>query len=206
MLAIKRRQAYLFRQVPSRPRFVLFRAGTAPFHDSLDRLHQLKRAMRRGGCPEQLPIKVHEDIHIFGICAPIAEAELLVATSLHCRIVALNYHVPRVAFASPPYLDKHTFFGYLWDGDAASVEERLVPPCGNQGNQPVHECHAVLSVQRVHQAIKAALKARRDTNWENASAARLERLERLQHHRSFYVRKRTLLSTRLTPLRRWSHL
>ena len=172
--------------------FVLFRAGTAPFHDSLDRLHQLKRAMRRGGCPEQLPIKVHEDNHIFGICALIAEAELLVATSLHCRIVALNYHVPRVAFASPPYLDKHTFFGYLWDGDAASVEERLVPPCGNQGNQPVHECHAVLSVQRVHQAIKAALKARRDTNWENASAARLERLERLQHHRSFYVWKRTL--------------
>ena len=75
-----------------------------------------------------------------------------------------------------------------------------------QGNQPVHECHAVVSVQRVHQAIKAALKARHDTNWENASAARLERLERLQHHRSFYVRKRTLLSTRLTPLRRWSHL
>ena len=70
-----------------------------------------------GGCLEQMPIRVHTDVHIFGICALIAEANLLVATSLHCRIVALNYHVPRVTFASKPTLTKHAHFGYLWDGD-----------------------------------------------------------------------------------------
>ena len=175
--------------------FVLFRAGTAPGHDSLNMLHQLKRAMRLGGCSEQLPIKVHEDAHIFGICALIAKAELLVATSLHCRIVALNYHVPRVTFASPPRLVKHAHFTYLWDGDAASVQKRLAaaatPPCASQ---PMDECHTVVSVQRVHQAIKAALKARSDPNWEIASADRHKQLERLQRHRSFDVWKKTLSS------------
>ena len=176
--------------------FVLFRAGTAPGHDSLDRLHQLKRAMRLSGCSEQRPIKVHEDVHIFGICALIAKAELLVATSLHCRIVAVNYHVPRVTFASSPHDDKHTHFNYLWDGDPASVQKRLAdaatPPCANH---PVDECHQVVSVQRVHQAIKAALKARSDPNWEIASAARHKQLERLQGHRSFYVWKKMLISS-----------
>ena len=63
-----------------------------------------------------------------------------------------------------------------------------------QGNQPVHECHAVVSVQRVHQAIKAALKARSDPNWEIASADRHKQLERLQRHQSFYEWKKALIT------------
>ena len=143
-------------------------------------------------------IKVHEDAHIFGICALIAKAELLVATSLHCRIVAVNYHVPRVTFASPPHIGKHTHFTYLWDGDAASFQKRLAdtrtatPPCANQ---PMDECHNVVSVQRVHQAIKAALQARSDPNWEIASADQHKQLERLQRNRSFDVWKKTLASS-----------
>ena len=104
--------------------------------------------------------------------------------------------MPRVTFASWPHIDKHAHFTYLWDGDAASVQKRLAdtatPSCASQ---PSDECHTVVSVQRVHQAIKAALQARSDPNWEIASADRHKQLERLQRHGSFDVWKKTLTSS-----------
>ena len=154
-----------------------------------------------GGCLEQMPIRVHTDVHIFGICALIAEANLLVATSLHCRIVALNYHVPRVTFASKPTLTKHAHFGYLWDGDIhkTSVEGHRAgastpPSCEPRAHEG--ECHTVVPVQGVHRAISAALEAGRDANWEALSADRLGQLEWLQRHRSFQAWLPTLQEPR----------
>lgn len=154
-----------------------------------------------GGCLEQMPIRVHTDVHIFGICALIAEANLLVATSLHCRIVALNYHVPRVTFASEPAVSKHAHFGYLWDGDIhnTSVEglrsgASTPPSCEPRAHKG--ECHTVVPVQGVHRAISAALEAGRDANWETLSADRLGQLEWLQRHRSFQAWLPTLQEPR----------
>jgi len=96
---------------------VLFRAGA--IHDSLPALENVQSSMRRT-CAPDLPIAVFEELDIFSICAVISEAALLVSTSLHTRIVALNYHVPRVTFSARPEVSKHSFFVQHWDDLYAS--------------------------------------------------------------------------------------
>lgn len=100
---------------------VLFRAGA--IHDSLQTLGKVKDAMQRKCAPE-VPVVIFEELDIFCICALIAESALLLSTSLHARIVALNYQVPRVTFSARPEVSKHSFFAYHWD-DLHATEKEL---------------------------------------------------------------------------------
>ena len=79
---------------------MLFRAGSAKNHDKLKGLTGMQLALNKK-C-SNIPVVVYKDLHIFRICALIAGAQLIVATSLHCRIVALVYNVPRITISASP--------------------------------------------------------------------------------------------------------
>ena len=73
---------------------VFFRAGTAPWHDALD---PYRRAAKR----MQSHVHLFESAHIQDICALIAGSRGFAGTSLHGRIVAAAFALPRVSFVPP---------------------------------------------------------------------------------------------------------
>jgi hypothetical protein len=185
---------------------VLFRAGA--IHDSLPALENVQASMRRT-CAPDLPIAVFEELNIFRICAVISEAALLVSTSLHTRIVALNYHVPRVTFSARPEVSKHSFFVQHWDDLYASDDAlktrraRVACPkcaerfrdgaaacdcdaefrqfCGwNNVSKGWNPCGGVVPVQSTAAAIEAALDAGALTNWTTTQSGRCRYLASLQ--------------------------
>jgi hypothetical protein len=81
---------------------VFFCAGTAPWHDSLEVYK------------DKFPNHIYcDDFNIWSICNVIANAKMYVGTSLHARIIAMLYDVPRVSLED---LDKVKFFIDEWDG------------------------------------------------------------------------------------------
>ncbi len=67
-------------------------AGTANYHDSLDDFYRFKRL----AAESSIAIEVLPSVDIFTICHQIANAAAIVSTSLHYRIVARSYGVPRI--------------------------------------------------------------------------------------------------------------
>jgi hypothetical protein len=160
---------------------VLFRAGAADGHDSLHTLQHLRKELARvgeanGACMLH-SVLVYEALHIFGICALIAEAALLVASSLHCRIIAVNYHVPRVTMDVFPSHSwpKYRQFIHYWDDPKATILELSerrqsrvpVPQCTGAG--PGTDCGGVIAIQRVSRAIDSTLEAREMADWQTRS-------------------------------------
>ena len=88
----------------------LFRAGAAPWHDDLGSLHRL--AARLHGAS----VRVFESLDLWDICALLANSRAFCGSSLHGRIVALAFGVPRVSLrrpAAPP--GKVAAFAACWD-------------------------------------------------------------------------------------------
>lgn len=79
---------------------VLFRAGAAPLHDDLALYRRL--ALRLTG----VALHVFESRHILDICALIARSRGFAGSSLHGRIVALAYGLPRVSVLPPALLHR----------------------------------------------------------------------------------------------------
>lgn len=73
---------------------VFFRAGTAPWHDDLD-------CYRRTAQRMQAPSHIMYSTNIWDICALIASASAYLGNSLHGRIIAMAYALPRVSLRSP---------------------------------------------------------------------------------------------------------
>ncbi|BAL24368.1 polysaccharide pyruvyl transferase family protein [Azoarcus sp. KH32C] len=71
---------------------VLFRAGTAPWHDDLETLERLARHLR--ALAADVPVAVFGSTHVFDICALLAGAHRYVGTSLHGWIVANSFGAP----------------------------------------------------------------------------------------------------------------
>lgn len=67
-------------------------AGTANYHDSLEGLYRFKQLADESS----VPVEVLPSVDIFTICQQIASAAAVVSTSLHYRIVARSYGVPRL--------------------------------------------------------------------------------------------------------------
>lgn len=67
-------------------------AGTANYHDSLDEYYRFKQLAEESS----VPIKVLPSVDILTICQQIAGAAAVISTSLHYRIVARSYGVPRL--------------------------------------------------------------------------------------------------------------
>ena len=67
-------------------------AGTANYHDSLDEYYRFKQLAEESS----VPIEVLPSVDILTICQQIASAAAVISTSLHYRIVARSYGVPRL--------------------------------------------------------------------------------------------------------------
>lgn len=91
---------------------VLFRAGAAPWHDDLQCLNKVAGWMRPGTA------QVFESLQLWDICALIAHSLGFCGSSLHGRIVAMAFALPRVHLrpASPRESPgKQAAFAATWD-------------------------------------------------------------------------------------------
>ena len=94
---------------------VLFRAGAAPWHDNPVLYENLQRRLPPGTA------KLFPSLHLWDICALIAASRGTVGSSLHGRIVALAYGLPRVSLMPPQQgrrPDKRAAFAETWEPDA----------------------------------------------------------------------------------------
>lgn len=73
---------------------VFFRAGTAPWHDALEPYRRTAQRM-------QSRVHLFQSAHVLDICALIAGSRGFAGTSLHGRIVAAAFALPRVSFLPP---------------------------------------------------------------------------------------------------------
>lgn len=129
----------------------LFRAGAAPWHDD-PRLHEsLLRRFPPG------TVRLFPSLHLWDICALIAASRGVVGSSLHGRIVALAYGLPRVSLFPPQQghrPDKRAAFAETWEPDAvprsvavhqieAAVMRALAVPAGvlRENASCLRECY-----------------------------------------------------------------
>ena len=93
----------------------LFRAGAAPWHDDAALYASLQRRLRPGTS------QLFPSLHLWDVCALIAASRGVACSSLHGRIVALAYGLPRVSLMPPqqgPRPDKRAAFAETWEPDA----------------------------------------------------------------------------------------
>ncbi|CAK0832731.1 unnamed protein product [Prorocentrum cordatum] len=99
---------------------VMFRAGAAPGHDGLKPYEAMKSRLEK--TDSSIAVTVFDGLNIWDISALISRATLLISTSLHCRIIAFSFYVPRVTVVLGPNGtqvggNKHFAFMRDWDGD-----------------------------------------------------------------------------------------
>jgi len=91
---------------------LLLRAGAAPWHDDLGVLQRLAARL------PPATVRVAESLNIWDICALIAHSRGYCGSSLHGRIVAMAYALPRINLrppASPQQAAKQAAFAATWD-------------------------------------------------------------------------------------------
>ncbi|MDP2028499.1 MAG: polysaccharide pyruvyl transferase family protein [Thiobacillus sp.] len=94
---------------------VLFRAGAAPWHDDPALIETMQHRLPPGSA------RLFPSLHLWDICALIATSRGVVGSSLHSRIVALAYGLPRVSLMPPQQggrPDKRTAFAETWEPEA----------------------------------------------------------------------------------------
>ena len=94
---------------------VFFRAGAATHHDSLKPYQTVLENMRAQGLSNN--IHIFSGLDIWDITSLIAYSELSIGTSLHVRIIAFAFSVPRVTFSPQA---KHIIMIQHWDFGAMS--------------------------------------------------------------------------------------
>lgn len=128
----------------------LFRAGAAPWHDDPQCHERLVRRLPAGTA------KMFESLHLWDICALIAASRGTVTSSLHGRIVALAYGLPRISLA-PPQLGarpgKVAAFAETWEPEA-------MPRC--------------VAIDRIEPALMQALAVHEGALQENAAQLRAQ--------------------------------
>jgi hypothetical protein len=132
---------------------VFFRAGAAPWHDDLEVYRRTISRMPAGTAT------FFESLHLWDICALIAHGRAYCGSSLHGRIVAAAYALPRVTLHHPS-------------------------PAGRTGKQVAYTetwepaaTMPVVGVERLAPAVLRALEARQAPLRELA-------LELVRHYRS----------------------
>jgi hypothetical protein len=100
---------------------VFFRAGAAPWHDDAACYERTAARMRTK------PLAVFRSLDVWDICALIARSRGFIGSSLHGRIVATAFALPRVSVRHPAFglrVTKQAAFAATWDDTdtTASVE------------------------------------------------------------------------------------
>lgn len=104
---------------------VFFRAGAAPWHDDLDVYRRIGARLRTAAA------RIFDSLHLWDICALIASSRAYAGSSLHGRIVAMAFALPRVSLRYPAQaggIAKAEAFAATWDLPAlpAAVEMRQI--------------------------------------------------------------------------------
>ena len=126
----------------------LFRAGAAPWHDDSALYEKLLRRLPSGS------VRLFPSLHLWDICALIAASQGVVGSSLHGRIVALAYGLPRVSLMPPQqggHPDKRMAFADTW-------EPASVPRC--------------VAASQIEHAVMQALAVSASVLQENAASLR----------------------------------
>jgi hypothetical protein len=140
---------------------VLFRAGTAPWHDSLDAYERLRAMLPPGRA------RVFRSLHLWDICALIAGSQGFCGSSLHGRIVALAYGLPRVSLIAPQQGErpsKTVAFAETWEPEdlpggvvAAALEPALRRVLGLPANALRQTAAGLCDLYRASQAQWSAM-------------------------------------------------
>lgn len=89
-----------------------FRAGAAPWHDDLSIFRRVPARMQSPA------VREFSSLDIWDICALIASSRAYAGSSLHGRIVAMAYALPRITLHAPGYaggVTKQTAFADTWE-------------------------------------------------------------------------------------------
>ena len=90
----------------------LFRAGAAPWHDDLEGLRRVAARMPASS------VRVFESLDVRDICALLAASRGYCGSSLHGRIVAMAFALPRVTLHHPTRAacpGKHAAYAATWE-------------------------------------------------------------------------------------------
>ncbi|SAL76264.1 Polysaccharide pyruvyl transferase [Caballeronia peredens] len=119
----------------------LFRAGAAPWHDDIAVYERMARRMCHAA------VRIFSSLNVWDICALIAESAGFAGSSLHGRIIAMAYALPRVNF-QPADSCKQQAYVSTWEGA---------------------DTPGVVPLERLHEAMLVALQADRDALRQQAS-------------------------------------
>jgi hypothetical protein len=103
---------------------VLFRAGAAPWHDDSEVYRRAAARMRAG------TVRLFASLDIWDICALIAAGRGYCGSSLHGRIVAAAYALPRIGLVhadQPGRTGKQAAYAATWEPEGRRA---VVPPAG----------------------------------------------------------------------------
>lgn len=100
---------------------VFFRAGAAPWHDDLDCYQRVAARMHAQS------VTIFTSLNLWDICALVAHSRLYCGSSLHGRIVAMAFALPRINLIHPGQAkrpNKQAAFAATWEdaGMPATVE------------------------------------------------------------------------------------
>jgi hypothetical protein len=91
---------------------VFFRAGAAPWHDSLECLGRIERRIMHA------TTFLFQSLDVWDICALLASSRLVCASSLHARILAMAFGLPRLTFrphGEQALMNKHEAYLATWE-------------------------------------------------------------------------------------------
>lgn len=88
---------------------VFFRAGAAPWHDDIDCFRHVAACMKSG------MTHIFPSLDLWDICALIASSRGYLGSSLHGRIVAMAFALPRLNLVRFPGRSKQAAFASAWE-------------------------------------------------------------------------------------------
>jgi hypothetical protein len=100
----------------------LFRAGAAPWHDDLAVYERLAARLRTPS------VRVFGSLNVWEICALISASRVYCGSSLHGRIVAMAYALPRVNISHPDHFEKptkHAAYAATWEPEGIAGTVRV---------------------------------------------------------------------------------
>ncbi|MDO9188330.1 MAG: polysaccharide pyruvyl transferase family protein, partial [Sulfurimicrobium sp.] len=107
---------------------VFFRAGAAPWHDDMDCYQRTASRMQSPA------VKIFTSLNLWAICALIAHSRAYCGSSLHGRIIAMAFALPRINLRHPSETSPQTkqeAYVTTWEEPGMPISVEV--PCIDQG-------------------------------------------------------------------------